>query len=62
MLPFDLQKGRGLFKIATFRRWMVLASNPELVEDARKAPDDVLSVKAAGMEVRVLLWTPDLCS
>ncbi|KAF8271107.1 cytochrome P450 [Lactarius quietus] len=33
--------GRGLFKIATFRRWMVLASGPELIEDIRKAPDHI---------------------
>ncbi|KAI9434914.1 cytochrome P450 [Lactarius psammicola] len=38
---------RGLFKIATFRRWMVLASGPGLIEDVRKAPDDVLSLSAS---------------
>jgi len=41
-LPSDSQT-RGLFKIATFWGWMVLASSPELIEDIRKAPDDVLS-------------------
>ncbi|KAI0002407.1 cytochrome P450 [Russula compacta] len=34
----------GLFKIANFRRWMVLATGPELIEDVRKAPDNVLSM------------------
>ncbi|KAI9465946.1 cytochrome P450 [Lactarius psammicola] len=42
---------RGLFKIATFRGWIVLASSPELIEDVRKAPDDVLSLSAMLTEV-----------
>ncbi|KAH9975530.1 cytochrome P450 [Lactifluus volemus] len=32
----------GLFKIASFRRWIVLAAGPELADDIRKAPDNVL--------------------
>jgi hypothetical protein len=48
----DSQSRRGLFKIATFRWWMVLASGPELIEDIRKAPDHVLSLNAAMIEVR----------
>ena len=43
-LQSDFQKGRGLFKIATFRRWMVLASSPQLIEDVKKAPEDILSL------------------
>lgn len=42
----------GLFKIATFRRWMVLATGPQLIEDVRKAPDDVLSKAEPLNEVR----------
>jgi len=61
-LPFDLQKRRGLFKIAAFRRWMVFPSDSELVEDVRKAPDDVLSLDAAMVEVHVLFWMLDLVS
>ncbi|KAH9975528.1 cytochrome P450 [Lactifluus volemus] len=34
----------GLFKIASFRRWIVLAAGPELAEDIRKAPDNVLNM------------------
>jgi hypothetical protein len=34
----------GLFKIANFRRWMVLAAGSGLIEDVRRAPDDVLSM------------------
>jgi hypothetical protein len=33
---------------------MVLASGPELIEDVRKAPDNVLSMNAAMIEVRKL--------
>ncbi|KAI0261283.1 hypothetical protein BC834DRAFT_485408 [Gloeopeniophorella convolvens] len=33
----------GLFKIASFRRWTVLVTSPEHIEDMRRAPDDVLS-------------------
>ncbi|KAI9465132.1 cytochrome P450 [Lactarius psammicola] len=51
---------RGLFKIATFRRWMVLASGPELIEDVRKAPDDVLSQTAPLFEFLQFEYTMDL--
>ncbi|KAH9970800.1 cytochrome P450 [Russula compacta] len=34
----------GLFKIPMFRRWMVLPTNVQLIEDVKKAPDDVLSM------------------
>jgi hypothetical protein len=45
MLKDGYEKTRpGLFKIANFRRWMVLVSGHELIEDARRAPDDVLSM------------------
>ncbi|KAI0272854.1 hypothetical protein BGY98DRAFT_153281 [Russula aff. rugulosa BPL654] len=44
MLEEGYKKTRpGLFKIASFRRWMVLASGSELIDDIRRAPDDVLS-------------------
>jgi len=44
MLKEGYEKTRpGLFKVATFRRWMVLVSGPELIDDVRRAPDDVLS-------------------
>ncbi|KAH9043926.1 cytochrome P450 [Lactarius pseudohatsudake] len=33
----------GLFKIATFRTWMVYPTSPNLIEDVRKAPNNVLS-------------------
>ncbi|KAH9055827.1 cytochrome P450 [Lactarius deliciosus] len=50
----------GLFKIATFRRWMVLVSGPELVEDVRKASDDVLSLYAWAIESIQFEYTVDL--
>ncbi|KAF8489259.1 hypothetical protein F5888DRAFT_1951995 [Russula emetica] len=33
----------GLFKVAKFRRWMVLATGSQLIDDIRRAPDNVLS-------------------
>ncbi|KAI9441476.1 cytochrome P450 [Lactarius indigo] len=51
---------RGLFKTATFRRWMVLASGPEHIEDVRKAPDDVLSIIASTIEFLQAEYTLDL--
>jgi hypothetical protein len=61
MLKYGYEKSRrGLFKIARFRRWMVLASSPELIEDIRKAPDHVLSLNAALREVLQPAHTLDL--
>jgi len=52
MLKYGYEKtGRGLFKIATFRRWMVLASSPQLIEDVRKAPEDILSLSIPRTEL-----------
>ncbi|KAF8494612.1 cytochrome P450 [Russula emetica] len=48
MLKEGYEKTRpGLFKIPNFWRWMVLASGPELMDDIRRAPPDVLSRRAA---------------
>ncbi|KAH9000281.1 cytochrome P450 [Lactarius akahatsu] len=56
MLKYGYENARrGVFKIAGFRRWMVLISGPELVEDVRKAPDDVLSVNASTVELKYTL-------
>ncbi|KAH9975535.1 cytochrome P450 [Lactifluus volemus] len=43
MLKEGYEKTRpGLFKIASFRKWIVLAAGPELAEDIKKAPDSVM--------------------
>jgi len=63
MLKYGYEKSRsrlGLFKIATFQRWIVLASDLELVEDIRKAPDDILSIRARLREFFQLEYTMDL--
>ncbi|KAI9447173.1 hypothetical protein BJY52DRAFT_1193545 [Lactarius psammicola] len=61
ILKYGYEKTRpGLFKIATFRRWLVLVSGPELVEDVRKAPDDVLSLYASAIESIQFEYTIDL--
>ncbi|KAH9975536.1 cytochrome P450 [Lactifluus volemus] len=45
MLREGYEKTRpGLFKIPFFRRWVVLAAGPELIEDMRRAPDNVLNM------------------
>ncbi|KAI0002413.1 cytochrome P450 [Russula compacta] len=44
VLKEGYEKARpGLFKVPTLGKWMVLPASPELIEDIRKAPDDVLS-------------------
>jgi len=40
-----IQTKPGLFKFANFRQWVVVPSGPELIEDVRKATDDVLSIR-----------------
>ncbi|KAI0277140.1 cytochrome P450 [Russula aff. rugulosa BPL654] len=50
----------GLFKIANFRRWMVLATGSQLIDDIRKAPSDVLSISEPGKEIIQAKYTLDL--
>ena len=59
MLRSVSQTRPGLFRIARLRRWMVLASGPELIEDVRKAPENVLSMSAANNEVHMFPRTLD---
>ncbi|KAI0278605.1 cytochrome P450 [Russula aff. rugulosa BPL654] len=60
MLKEGYEKTRpGLFKIARFRRWMVLVTGSELIDDVRKAPDDVLS-NAPASEVLQTKYTMSL--
>ncbi|KAH9067780.1 hypothetical protein EDB87DRAFT_1573341 [Lactarius vividus] len=60
MLRSGSQTSRGLFKIAIFRRWMVLALGSEPIEDVRKTPDDVLSLNASPAEPDYTLSLLDL--
>jgi len=50
----------GIFKIATFWGWMVLASDPELIEDVKKAPDDILSFRVPVREFLQMKYTMDV--
>ncbi|KAH9067779.1 cytochrome P450 [Lactarius vividus] len=60
MLKYGYEKTRrGLFKVALFRGWMVLASGPELIEDVKKAPDDVLTRNASLVEPEYTLGVSD---
>ncbi|KAH9072143.1 cytochrome P450 [Lactarius deliciosus] len=57
MLKYGYENARrGVFKIAGFRRWMVLISRPEQIEDVRKAPDDVLYFSS---NIHWAYWRPD---
>jgi len=40
----------GLFKVATFRRWMVLATSADLIGDVKMAWEDVLSQRGPARE------------
>ncbi|KAF8463177.1 cytochrome P450 [Russula ochroleuca] len=61
MLKDGYEKTRpGLFKIAGFRRWRVLAAGSGLIEDVRRAPDDVLSMYEATKESLQTEYTLDL--
>ncbi|KAF8274996.1 cytochrome P450 [Lactarius quietus] len=57
---YEKKTRRGLFKVATFRRWMVLTSSSKLIEDIRKAPDHVLSLNATLRELLQSEYTVDL--
>jgi cytochrome P450 len=58
MLKEGYEKTRpGLFKIANFRKWMVLAAGTELSDDVRRAPDDVLSVMQARHKILQTKYT-----
>jgi hypothetical protein len=62
MLNYGYEKTRsrqGLFKIATFWRWMVFASDPEVIEDIRKAPEDILSFEVPVGEFLQMKYTMD---
>ena len=47
-----IQSRPGLFKFANFKRWVVVPSGSELIEDVRKATDDFLSINEPLREVR----------
>jgi len=51
MLAGVFQYKSGLFKIPTFRRWMVLPASAEIIQEIKNAPDDVVSTRerAAGV-------------
>ena len=42
----------GLFKIAIFRRWIVVPSGPELIEEVMKALDTAMAVLEPLLDVR----------
>ncbi|KAG6906645.1 hypothetical protein DXG01_012798 [Tephrocybe rancida] len=37
----------GIFRIADFRSWTIIVSGPQLIDEVRKAPEDVLAFEAA---------------
>ena len=49
-----IQSKPGLFKFANFKQWVVVPSGPELIEDVRRATDDVLSIREPLRDVRTM--------
>ena len=45
---------QGAPKVPTLRRWLVVVSGPELINDVRKASDDVLSAIVPISDVRFM--------
>jgi hypothetical protein len=43
----------GLFKVASFRGWIVVLSGSELIEEVMKSPDNTMSVREPLEEVRI---------
>ncbi|PBK99161.1 cytochrome P450 [Armillaria gallica] len=46
-----------VFKVAHLNRWMVVVASPELIEDLRRAPEDVLSFQEGVSEVLQIPFT-----
>ena len=49
----------SVFKIPTMTNWIILVSDPDKVEEIRRAPDDVLEMRDALREVLILLFFPN---
>ncbi|VDB84351.1 unnamed protein product [Peniophora sp. CBMAI 1063] len=47
----------GTFRIASHDGWLVIVTDPKLVEEVRRAPDDTLDFAAAVMEILQLEYT-----
>ena len=46
----------SVFKVPTMTNWMIIASGPDKVEEIRRAPDSILSMKDALDGVVILLF------
>ena len=46
-----LHLDKTLFKIISYRRWIVLATGPQLIDDIRNALDDILSFHEPANEI-----------
>ncbi|KAI0261281.1 cytochrome P450 [Gloeopeniophorella convolvens] len=57
---YEMTPRGSMFKIPTFTRWLVLPVGLDLVEDIRRAPDDVLSFRAQVKEALQLDYTTDI--
>jgi hypothetical protein len=51
----DCQYRGSVFKIPTMTNWTILVSDPDKVEEIRRAPDDLLSARDASTEVLIFL-------
>ena len=50
-LTMLLHLDKTLFKIISYRRWIVLATGPQLIDDIRNALDDILSFHEPANEI-----------
>jgi hypothetical protein len=51
-----LQFKGGVFKVATHDKWMVVVSDPVLIDELRKAPQDELAFDDAVIDVCFLVF------
>lgn len=52
---YDKFASSGIFKIPMSDQWLVLISDPALIDELRKMPDDVANLRGAIFEVSLLL-------
>lgn len=46
------QSKPGLFKIPTFRQWIVVPSGSKLIEEMMRAPENIMSIREPLEDVR----------
>ncbi|KAF8503961.1 cytochrome P450, partial [Gautieria morchelliformis] len=47
----------GIFRVPDKRRWQIVVSGPQFIDELRRAPDDILSFPGATEETLAISWT-----